>query len=53
MQNETAKKGRPPIKTGERSIAVSLRMTREQREKLAALGGAAWVRVKINEEGKK
>jgi hypothetical protein len=30
------------------AITVGLRMTREQRAKLAALGGAAWVRAQID-----
>lgn len=41
--------GRKPIKTGEETITVSLRMTRAQRERMRSLGGAAWVRKKIDE----
>ncbi len=37
-------------KTG-RTITVSLRMTANQRAKLASLGGAKWVREKIDSEG--
>lgn len=39
--------GRKPVKTGEETVTVSLRMTSAQREKLAALGGASWVRKMI------
>lgn len=41
--------GRKPVKTGEETITVSLRMTRAQRERMRSLGGAAWVRKKIDE----
>ena len=40
--------GRPPVKAGEETITVSLRMTKAQREKLAQLGGAKWVRGEID-----
>lgn len=40
--------GRKPIKAGEPTVTVSLRLTEAQREKLAKLGGAAWVRERIN-----
>ena len=40
--------GRPPVKAGEETITVSLRMTPAQREKLARLGGAKWVRDRID-----
>ena len=40
-------KGRPPVKAGEETVTVSLRMTPAQREKLARLGGADWVRQRI------
>ena len=39
--------GRKPVKQGEETVTVSLRMTPEQRAKLARLGGAEWVRTKI------
>lgn len=42
--------GRKPVKTGEKTVTVSLRMTSAQRERLAALGGAQWVRKMIEEE---
>ena len=35
--------GRKPVKQGEETVTVSLRMTPEQRAKLARLGGAEWV----------
>lgn len=40
--------GRKPVKQGEETVTVSLRMTPEQRAKLARLGGAEWVRTRIN-----
>lgn len=40
--------GRKPVKQGEETVTVSLRMTPEQRAKLARLGGASWVRTKID-----
>lgn len=40
--------GRKPVKAGEETVTVSLRMTKGQRDKLARLGGAEWVRGKID-----
>lgn len=40
--------GRPPVKAGEETVTVSLRMTPAQREKLGRLGGAGWVRERID-----
>lgn len=40
--------GRPPVKAGEETVTVSLRMTPTQREKLDRLGGAKWVRDRID-----
>ena len=40
--------GRKPVKHGEETVTVSLRMTPEQRAKLARLGGAEWVRQRID-----
>lgn len=40
--------GRPPVKAGEETLTVSLRMTQAQREKLERLGGAKWVRDRID-----
>jgi hypothetical protein len=39
--------GRKPLSADAETVTVSLRMTSAQREKLAALGGAAWIREKI------
>ena len=40
--------GRKPIKEGQDTVTVSLRLTTAQRAKLEALGGAAWVRERID-----
>lgn len=40
--------GRKPIKHGEKTVTLSLRVTAAQREKLARLGGAEWVRNNID-----
>ena len=40
--------GRKPVAEGEPTITVSLRMTAAQRDKLARLGGAEWVRRRID-----
>lgn len=40
--------GRKPVKQGEETVTLSLRVTVVQREKLALLGGAKWVRQKID-----
>jgi hypothetical protein len=40
--------GRKPLKEGQDTVTVSLRMTEAQRDKLALLGGAEWVRQRIN-----
>lgn len=40
--------GRKPVKEGENTVTVSLRVTVAQREKLEALGGAKWVRQRID-----
>ena len=42
--------GRKPIKPGELMVVVPLRMTPEQKAKLATLGGAEWVRDKLDEQ---
>ncbi len=39
--------GRPPVKAGEETVTVSLRMTPAQRKKMVRLGGAKWVRERI------
>ena len=42
--------GRKPIKQGEETVTVSLRMTVSQRAKLRRLGGGGWTREKIELE---
>lgn len=46
MMTEKKQVGRPRVMHGEQ-VQVTLRLTAAQREKLAALGGAAWVRAQI------
>lgn len=41
--------GRKPVKEGEQTISTTLRMTKHQRDKLGRLGGAEWVRERIDE----
>lgn len=41
--------GRKPANEGEPMVVVPMRMTPSQREKLGLLGGAAWVRDRIDE----
>ncbi|RYE02126.1 MAG: hypothetical protein EOP50_00770 [Sphingobacteriales bacterium] len=40
--------GRKPLKEGEESVAVPIRMTTGQRDKLARLGGPQWIRDRID-----
>ena len=40
--------GRKPLKEGQATVSMTIRLTAGQREKLAKLGGAAWVRKKID-----
>lgn len=40
--------GRKPLAAGEETVTVSLRVTVAQREKLERLGGAKWVRERID-----
>lgn len=40
--------GRKPIKEGQDTVTVSMRMTEAQRDKLELLGGAGWVRQRID-----
>lgn len=42
------KPGRPALEEGAETVPITLRMTPTQREKLARLGGAKWVRGKID-----
>lgn len=41
--------GRKPVKPGEPTTSTTLRLTKAQREKLERLGGAKWVRERIDE----
>ncbi len=41
------KPGRPPREDGEKTVPVAVRMTEGQRDKLQILGGAPWVRERI------
>ena len=43
-----AHRGRKPIKDGEQTVTLSIRVTSSQRAKLAVLGGAEWVRRQID-----
>jgi len=40
--------GRKPVKQGEETVTLSMRVTVAQREKLSRLGGAEWVRERID-----
>ena len=40
--------GRPPVKAGEETVTVSLRLIKTQRDKLKRLGGAGFVRKQID-----
>ncbi len=40
--------GRKPLKEGATTVPVVTRMTEEQRDKLAILGGAPWIRARID-----
>lgn len=39
--------GRKPLSQAEATITACFRMTRSERDKLAILGGAKWIRAKI------
>jgi hypothetical protein len=41
-------RGRPPLEFGVETVPVVIRMSAVQRSKLTRLGGAAWVRSKID-----
>ena len=41
-------RGRPAIQAGEDTVPVTIRLTTLQRDKLQRLGGAQWVRSKID-----
>ena len=40
--------GRKPLKEGQETVTLSVRLTVAQREKLERLGGAAWMRERID-----
>jgi hypothetical protein len=40
--------GRKPLQEGVDTVPMMIRLTRPQREKVERLGGAAWVRKKID-----
>jgi hypothetical protein len=40
--------GRKPLAEGQETQIVSIRLTKAQRDKLDALGGAAWLRERID-----
>jgi hypothetical protein len=46
--NDKRPQGRPPIPADERLVVRSLRLTAEQWDKLARLGGVKWLRERIN-----
>ena len=48
MDQKKRKPGQQPLEMGEKSVVVPIRMTAAQKIKLAALGGAAWVRKRID-----
>jgi hypothetical protein len=41
-------RGRPALELGAEAVPVTIRMTSTQKEKLARLGGAPWVRERID-----
>lgn len=47
----TRPQGRPALAEGEASVFVGIRMTADQRSKLQRLGGAAWIRKRIDKAG--
>ena len=40
--------GRPALQEGERAVVVTTKMTAKQRDKLGRLGGAPWIRGRID-----
>ena len=40
--------GRKPLKEGQETVTLSIRLTVAQREKLERIGGAAWLRDRID-----
>ena len=47
-KSKKRKPGQQPVKLGEATVAVPIRMTEGQRDKLKRLGGPAWVRKRID-----
>jgi hypothetical protein len=45
--------GRKPVKEGEETTSMTIRLTVDQREKLARLGGAQWLRDRIDKAKEK
>lgn len=41
-------RGRPAIQAGQETVPITIRLTTTQRDKLQRLGGAQWVRSKID-----
>ena len=41
--------GRKPLQEGVDTIPVTIKMTKDQRDKMRRLGGAPWVRKKIDQ----
>lgn len=41
-------RGRPAIQAGQETVPITVRLTTAQRDKLQRLGGAQWVRSKID-----
>lgn len=44
-----SKRGRKRIKEEEETVTVSIRMAESQRDKFRRLGGASWIRGKIDQ----
>lgn len=40
--------GRKPIKQGEKTVIITIRVAESQREKLKKLGGGSWIRQQID-----
>lgn len=48
MYKPKRKPGQQPVRPGEVTVAVPIRMTEGQRDKLKRLGGPKWVRARID-----
>lgn len=40
--------GRKPLKEGEETVTVGVKMAKSQRDKLQRLGGSKWIRARID-----